>query len=104
MRISDVLKNKGSAVATIAPETTVAVLLAGLVRRNIGAMVVVWTPLEVSGGLLDGMLETFGQGKPIGGRPGQPAELASLYVLLASEEPGYSSGQVFGATGGTGGP
>jgi len=41
VRISDVLKNKGSAVATIAPETTVAVLLAGLVRRNIGAMVVV---------------------------------------------------------------
>lgn len=41
MRISDVLKNKGSAVATIAPETTVAVLLAGLVGRNIGAMVVV---------------------------------------------------------------
>lgn len=64
----------------------------------------VWTPLEVSGGLLDGMVETFGQGKPIGGRPGQPAELASLYVLLASEEAGYSSGQVFGATGGRGGP
>ncbi|MHA3020765.1 CBS domain-containing protein [Mycobacterium sp. BMJ-28] len=41
MRISDVLKNKGSAVATISPETTVAVLLAGLVARNIGAMVVV---------------------------------------------------------------
>jgi NAD(P)-dependent dehydrogenase (short-subunit alcohol dehydrogenase family) len=63
----------------------------------------VWTPLEVSGGLLEGMVETFGEGKPIGGRPGQPAELASLYVLLASDEPGYSSGQVFGATGGIGG-
>lgn len=74
------------------------------IRVNAVAPGPVWTPLEVSGGLLDGMVETFGQGKPIGGRPGQPAELASLYVLLASEEPGYSSGQVFGATGGTGGP
>lgn len=41
MRISDVLRNKGAAVATIAPDTTVADLLAGLVGRNIGAMVVV---------------------------------------------------------------
>lgn len=41
MRIADVLKSKGAAVATIAPETTVANLLAGLVDRNIGAMVVV---------------------------------------------------------------
>jgi NAD(P)-dependent dehydrogenase (short-subunit alcohol dehydrogenase family) len=74
------------------------------IRVNAVAPGPVWTPLEVSGGLLDGMVETFGQDKPIGGRPGQPAELASLYVLLASEEPGYTSGQVFGATGGTGGP
>ena len=41
MRIADVLRNKGSSVATIAPETSVADLLAGLVGRNIGAMVVV---------------------------------------------------------------
>jgi CBS domain-containing protein len=41
VRISDVLRNKGAAVATIAPDTTVADLLAGLVGRNIGAMVVV---------------------------------------------------------------
>ena len=41
MRIADVLRNKGASVATIAPETSVADLLAGLVGRNIGAMVVV---------------------------------------------------------------
>lgn len=41
MRIEDVLRNKGAAVATIAPETPVAQLLAGLAAMNIGAMVVV---------------------------------------------------------------
>jgi CBS domain-containing protein len=41
MRIADVLRNKGSSVATIAPQTTVTELLAGLAERNIGAMVVV---------------------------------------------------------------
>jgi CBS domain-containing protein len=41
MRIADVLRNKGGAVATIKPDATVAELLAGLADRNIGAMVVV---------------------------------------------------------------
>lgn len=41
MRIADVLRNKGTAVATISPDTTVTELLAGLAERNIGAMVVV---------------------------------------------------------------
>ncbi|OBG86141.1 histidine kinase [Mycobacterium sp. NS-7484] len=40
MRIADVLKNKGTAVVTISPETTVTELLAGLTELNIGAMVV----------------------------------------------------------------
>jgi len=40
MRIADVLRNKGSAVATISPDTTVTELLAGLAEHNIGAMVV----------------------------------------------------------------
>jgi CBS domain-containing protein len=46
MRIADVLRNKGNAVATIKPDATVAELLAGLAERNIGAMVVVGTGLE----------------------------------------------------------
>jgi CBS domain-containing protein len=41
MRIADVLRNKGAAVATIAPETSVTELIAGLAEHNIGAMVVV---------------------------------------------------------------
>lgn len=40
MRIADVLRNKGSAVATISPDTSVAELLSGMAERNIGAMVV----------------------------------------------------------------
>lgn len=41
MRIADVLRNKGAAVATVTPETTVTELLAGLAEHNVGAMVVV---------------------------------------------------------------
>jgi hypothetical protein len=48
-------------------------------------------------------LPMFGIDTPMG-RPGQPAELAPLYVLLASAESSYSTGQVFGAVGGKGGP
>ncbi|MDT5009883.1 MAG: hypothetical protein QOH57_1500 [Mycobacterium sp.] len=40
MRIADVLRNKGAAVATIGPDTTVSELLAGLAEHNIGAMIV----------------------------------------------------------------
>lgn len=40
MRIADVLRNKGSAVATISPDTKVTELLAGMAQQNIGAMVV----------------------------------------------------------------
>jgi CBS domain-containing protein len=41
MRIADVLRNKGAAVATINPDAPVRELLAGLAEKNIGAMVVV---------------------------------------------------------------
>ena len=47
MRIADVLRHKGGAVATIRPDATVADLLAGLAENNIGAMVV----LDADGGL-----------------------------------------------------
>ena len=40
MRIADILRGKGTAVATVAPETTVTELLADLADRNVGAMVV----------------------------------------------------------------
>ncbi len=34
------------------------------------------------------------------GRPAQPAELAPVYVLLASPEASYITGEVYGVTGG----
>ncbi|ATB48601.1 SDR family oxidoreductase [Corallococcus macrosporus] len=62
-----------------------------------------WTPLQVSGGQTQENLVSFGGNTPLG-RPGQPAELASIYVELASQGTSYSTGQIFGATGGRGGP
>ena len=73
------------------------------IRVNAVAPGPIWTPLQVAGGQLPGKMGEFGANTPLG-RPGQPAELAALYVLLASHEDSYSTGQVFGATGGRGGP
>ena len=41
MRISDLLRTKGTAVATVEPQTTVTELISGLAEHNVGAMVVV---------------------------------------------------------------
>ena len=46
-------------------------------------------------------LEKFGGQTPLG-RPGQPAELASIYVQLAAADASYATGQVYGAAGGSG--
>lgn len=51
MRISDVLRNKGTDVATVRPDASVRELLSGLVEHNIGAMVVV-----ESAGVIAGMV------------------------------------------------
>jgi len=59
--------------------------------------------LQVSGGQTKDNLVKFGADTPLK-RPGQPAEIASLYVLLASSEATFTTGQSFGATGGRGGP
>ncbi|RZQ59923.1 CBS domain-containing protein [Amycolatopsis suaedae] len=40
MRIADLLRAKGTAVATVRPDTTVTELLAGLAEHNVGALVV----------------------------------------------------------------
>ena len=63
----------------------------------------IWTPLQVSGGATMEKLEKFGGQTPLG-RPGQPAELASIYVQLAAEDASYATGQVYGAAGGDGQP
>ena len=63
----------------------------------------IWTPLQVSGGASMEKLEKFGSQSSFG-RPGQPAELASIYVQLASADASYTTGAVYGAAGGTGQP
>ena len=63
----------------------------------------IWTPLQVSGGASMDKLEKFGSHTPMG-RPGQPAELASIYVQLAAEDASYANGQIYGSSGGAGQP
>ena len=63
----------------------------------------IWTPLQASGGATLEKLEEFGSQTSFG-RPGQPAELASIYVQLAAVDASFATGQVYGAAGGTGQP
>lgn len=63
----------------------------------------IWTPLQVSGGATMEKLTQFGGDTPLG-RPGQPAELASIYVQLAASDASYANGQIYGAAGGAGQP
>lgn len=63
----------------------------------------IWTPLQVSGGATMEKLQQFGASTPLG-RPGQPAELGSIYVQLAAADASYANGQVYGAAGGSGQP
>jgi len=63
----------------------------------------IWTPLQVSGGASQEKLKGFGSQTPLG-RPGQPAELASIYVQLAASDASYATGQVYGSAGGSGQP
>jgi NAD(P)-dependent dehydrogenase (short-subunit alcohol dehydrogenase family) len=63
----------------------------------------IWTALQVSGGATQEKLKGFGGQTPLG-RPGQPAELASIYVQLAASDASYANGQVYGSAGGSGQP
>jgi NAD(P)-dependent dehydrogenase (short-subunit alcohol dehydrogenase family) len=63
----------------------------------------IWTPLQISGGATMQKVEKFGGQTPLG-RPGQPAELASIYVQLAASDASFATGQVYGASGGSGQP
>lgn len=73
------------------------------IRVNGVALGPIWTPLQVSGGATMEKLEKFGGMTPLG-RPGQPAELASIYVQLAAADASYATGQVYGSAGGSGQP
>jgi NAD(P)-dependent dehydrogenase (short-subunit alcohol dehydrogenase family) len=63
----------------------------------------IWTPLQVSGGATQEKLKQFGSQTPLG-RPGQPAELASVYVELAASDSSFTTGQIYGVAGGEGNP
>jgi NAD(P)-dependent dehydrogenase (short-subunit alcohol dehydrogenase family) len=58
----------------------------------------IWTPF-IPAGMPPEAVETFGSKTPMK-RPGQPAELASAYVMLASDESSYTSGALVHVAGG----
>jgi NAD(P)-dependent dehydrogenase (short-subunit alcohol dehydrogenase family) len=68
------------------------------IRANAVAPGPIWTPLVTMSFPAEKNAE-FGSDTPLG-RPGQPGELAPLYVFLACDESRYISGEVIGATGG----
>jgi NAD(P)-dependent dehydrogenase (short-subunit alcohol dehydrogenase family) len=68
------------------------------IRANSVAPGPVWTPL-IPATMPTEKVQTFGQQVPIG-RAAQPAELAPVYVMLASDEASYVSGARIAVTGG----
>jgi NAD(P)-dependent dehydrogenase (short-subunit alcohol dehydrogenase family) len=68
------------------------------IRVNSVAPGPIWTPL-IPSTMPPEKVEQFGQDTPLG-RPGQPAELAPVYVLLASDDGSYISGARVAVTGG----
>jgi NAD(P)-dependent dehydrogenase (short-subunit alcohol dehydrogenase family) len=71
------------------------------IRVNVVAPGPFWTALQPSGGQSQEKLQKFGEQSAFG-RPGQPVEIAPAYVLLASQEGSYMTGEVIGVTGGAG--
>jgi NAD(P)-dependent dehydrogenase (short-subunit alcohol dehydrogenase family) len=69
------------------------------IRVNAVAPGPVWTPLQPSGGQPPEKIPPFGEQVPMG-RPGQPVECAPVYVLLASEDSSFVTGETYGVTGG----
>ena len=68
------------------------------VRVNSVAPGPIWTPL-IPSTLPAKKVESFGEDTPMG-RAGQPAELAPIFVFLATQESSYITGEIFGVTGG----
>jgi NAD(P)-dependent dehydrogenase (short-subunit alcohol dehydrogenase family) len=68
------------------------------IRANCVAPGPIWTPL-IPSTMPEEEVKKFGKQVPMG-RPGQPAELAPVYVLLASSEASYVSGATVAVTGG----
>ena len=68
------------------------------IRVNSVAPGPIWTPL-IPSTMPQEAVESFGKDTPLG-RAGQPAELAPIYVFLASQESSYVTGDRIAATGG----
>jgi NAD(P)-dependent dehydrogenase (short-subunit alcohol dehydrogenase family) len=68
------------------------------IRANTVAPGPIWTPL-IPATMPEEKVESFGEQVPLA-RAGQPAELAPVYVMLASDEASYVSGAVIAVTGG----
>jgi NAD(P)-dependent dehydrogenase (short-subunit alcohol dehydrogenase family) len=69
------------------------------IRVNSVAPGPVWTPL-IPATMPEERVESFGEQSPLG-RAAQPAELAPIYVFLASQESSYITSEVVGVTGGS---
>lgn len=69
------------------------------IRVNVVAPGPIWTALQISGGQTQEKIPQFGQKTPMK-RAGQPAELAGVYVYLASQESSYVTAEVHGVCGG----
>jgi NAD(P)-dependent dehydrogenase (short-subunit alcohol dehydrogenase family) len=69
------------------------------IRANCVAPGPIWTPL-IPATMPEEAVKTFGKDTPLK-RPGQPVELAPIYVLLASEDSSYMTGSTVQVTGGT---
>jgi hypothetical protein len=68
------------------------------IRVNAVAPGPIWTPL-IPSTMPPEAVEKFGKNTPLG-RPGQPAELAGAYVLLASDDASYITSALIPVTGG----
>ncbi|KIC58418.1 MULTISPECIES: SDR family oxidoreductase [Brevundimonas] len=69
------------------------------IRVNSVAPGPIWTPL-IPSTMPPEEVKSFGENTPLK-RPGQPRELAGIFVLLASDEGSYMSGGRYAVTGGT---
>jgi NAD(P)-dependent dehydrogenase (short-subunit alcohol dehydrogenase family) len=100
---SDILLDYATTKAGIAAYTKALAkqLIEKGVRANVVAPGPFWTVLQSSGGQPQEKVTKFGEQSQFG-RPGQPVEIAPVYVLLASQEGSYITGEVYGVTGGAG--
>ena len=100
-------KPKPTLLAYAATTGAIANFTAGLaqlladqgIRANSVAPGPIWTPL-IPSTMPPEEVESFGEQVPMK-RPGQPAEVAPVYVMLASDQASYVSGARIAVTGGT---